>query len=75
VAHADNDSHGGEEPADRASLQYALTEITYALLSLVLMAEIGIPAQIQQRATFVTAFVYAALNYARDSSAQGSFGQ
>lgn len=69
VAHAEYGSQGSEGLADRASLQHTLAEVTYALLSLVLMAELGISAQVQQRATSVTAFVYAALNYARDSSA------
>ena len=40
--------------------------MTYALLSIVLMAELGLPVQVQRRAASVQSFIIAAANYAKE---------
>jgi len=67
VAHAAKTATGPAGLAKIASLQYSLTEVTYALLSIVLMAELQLPAEIQQRAAWIQDFVIAANHFAEDS--------
>jgi hypothetical protein len=66
AAHAGKAPAGAEELARTAGLQHALTEVTYALLSIVLMAELGLPAQVQRRAASAQSFLIAAANYAKE---------
>lgn len=40
--------------------------MTYALLSIVLMAELSLPVQVQRRAASVQSFMIAAANYANE---------
>jgi len=47
-------------------LEHALTEVTYALLSIIVMAELGLPAQVQRR-TAARSFMIAADNYANET--------
>ena len=66
VAHAGKAPARAEELAKTAGLQHVLTEVTYALLSIVLMAELGLPIQVQRRAASVQSFMIAAANYAKE---------
>jgi hypothetical protein len=67
AAHAGKAPASAEELARTAGLQHALTEVTYALLSIVLMAELSLPAQVQRRAASVQSFTIAAANYANET--------
>ena len=66
AAHAAKAPASAEELAATAGLQHVLTEVTYALLSIVFMAELNLPAQVQRRAASVQSFAIAARNYARE---------
>ena len=66
AAHAGKAPASAEELAKTAGLQHALTEVTYALLSIVLMAELSLPVQVQRRAASVQSFMIAAANYANE---------
>jgi ApeA N-terminal domain 1 len=68
AAHAGKASAGAEELVTIAGLEHALTEVTYALLSIVLLAELGFPAQVQRRAASAQSFMIAAANYAKATS-------
>lgn len=63
-------AHAGKSPADQedlaksAELQYALTEVTYALLCVVLIAELHLPSEVQQRAASIEPFAIAAAHFA-----------
>jgi hypothetical protein len=50
AAHAGKATADAEELATIAGLEHALTEVTYALLSIVLLAELSLPAHVQRRA-------------------------
>lgn len=65
AAHAAKTPASAEELARTAALQHTLTEVTYALLSIVLMAELDLPAQAQRRAASAQQFAIAASNYAQ----------
>lgn len=64
-------AHAAKNPADTveltrsAELQYSLTEVTYALLSIVLMAELHLPAETQRRAASIQPFAIAAGQFAK----------
>jgi hypothetical protein len=64
VAHAAKSRANPEELAKSAGLQYALTEVTYALLCVVLMAELNLPAGVQHRAASIEPFAIAAGHFA-----------
>jgi len=66
AAHAGKALANAEELAKTAGHQHALTEVTYALLSIVLMTELGLPAQVQRRAASAQPFLIAAANYAKE---------
>ena len=66
AAHAGKAPASAEELARSAGLHHALTEVTYALLSIVLMAELSLSAQVQRRAASVQSFMIAAANYANE---------
>ena len=67
AAHAGKGPASAEELAKTAGLQHVLTEVTYALLSIVLMAELSLPVQVQRRAASVQSFMIAAANYANET--------
>jgi hypothetical protein len=64
VAHAAKNSADHVELVKSAGLQYSLTEVTYALLCIILMAELHLPSETQQRAASIQPFVIAAGHYA-----------
>jgi hypothetical protein len=64
VAHAARSPAEPEELAKSAELQYALTEVTYALLCLILLAELGLPAEVQQRVAVVEPLTIATAHFA-----------
>jgi ApeA N-terminal domain 1 len=66
AAHAGKAPSSAEELARTVGLQHALTEVTYALLSIVLMAELGLQAQVQRRAASAQSFMIASANYANE---------
>ena len=66
AAHAGKAPASPEELARIAGLEHALTEVTYALLSIVLMAELGLPVNVQRRAASIQSFMIAAANYAKE---------
>ena len=70
VAHADGVPTDHAELVRWAGLCQALAEVTYALVSLVLLAELGLSAEVQRRAATNQDFLVAAKNYA-DAVAAG----
>lgn len=64
VAHAAKNPANPVELAKLAGLQYALTEVTYALVSIILMAELGLPVETQRRAASIQPFAIAAGHFA-----------
>lgn len=68
AAHAAKAPSSAEELARTAALEHTLTEVTYALLSIVLMAELGLPAQVQRRAAAAQSFMIAAASYAKEET-------
>lgn len=66
AAHAGKAPANAEELAKTAGLQQALIEVTYALLSIVLIAELRLPIQVQRRAASVQSFIIAAANYTNE---------
>ncbi len=70
VAHAAKNQTDTVELARSAELQYSLTEVTYALLSIILMAELHLPAETQRRAASIQPFAIAADHFAKASKQQ-----
>jgi ApeA-like protein/HEPN superfamily Apea-like protein len=64
VAHADGVPTDHAELVRWAGLCHALAGVTYALISIVLLAELGLPAEVQRRAATNQDFMVAAENYA-----------
>jgi hypothetical protein len=64
VAHADGVPTDHAELVPWAGLCHALAEVTYALVSIVLLAELGLPTEVQRRAATNQDFMVAAKNYA-----------
>jgi len=64
VAHADGAPIENAELVRWAGLCHALAEVTYALVSIVLLAELGLSAEVQRRAATNQDFMVAAKNYA-----------
>ena len=65
IAHAAKNPADTVELARSAELQYSLTEVTYALLSIILMAELHLPVETQRRAALIQPFAIAAGQFAK----------
>lgn len=65
VAHAAKRPISHVELGKSAELQYSLTEVTYAFLSIILMAELHLPAETQRQAASIQPFAIAAGHFAK----------
>jgi hypothetical protein len=64
VAHAANSPTERPELVKWAELHYALTDVTYAVMSIILMAELDLPVEVQRRAATTQPFILAAEHFA-----------
>ena len=65
VAHASGNPGERSQLTRWAALQHALAEVTYALVSLVLLSELGLSAEVQRRAARIQAFGFAAKQFSQ----------